>query len=72
MIDCELCQVQEFPFLITFCKSHPDEILVVSTEHKKEFNKYEKELIRKMFPGEEIRWIMNSIKNHAHCHIKIW
>jgi hypothetical protein len=69
--DCELCQTSAFPFLITFCRSHPDQILIVSTEHKPEFSEQEKGLIKKMFPDRTIRWEMRSIKDHAHAHISL-
>jgi len=70
MKKCKLCKTKEFPFLITFCHTHPDSILMVSTEHKKEFNGKEKELIERMFPTHKIRWKMNSIPDHAHAHLK--
>ena len=71
MVDCELCQVREFPFLLNFCKSHPNQLLVVGTEHRLEFTKTEKDLIKEMFPGNlyDIRWTMEKIPDHCHCHV---
>jgi hypothetical protein len=66
---CDLCKTYDFPFLITFCKSHPDQILLVGLGHKPGFDEEEKKLIRRMFPERNIRWEQRSIKDHAHCHI---
>ncbi len=66
---CDLCQEDTFSFYITFCRTHPDAVMVVSTEHKASFSPAEKALIRRMFPGRHIRWEQRSIPDHAHCHI---
>ena len=69
ILNCSLCDKGSFKFYVTFCRSHPDLPLVVSTSHKPEFSEEEKELIQKIFHGREIRWEQRTIKNHAHCHI---
>ncbi len=68
-MNCELCVVKAFPFLITYCDSHPAELLIISTEHKLEFSQGEKNLIQSIFPNRKIRWEMQSIKDHAHAHL---
>lgn len=68
-MSCPLCNKPTFKFYITFCRSHPDYPLIVSTIHKPEFSKEEKELIKKIFPNREIRWEMRSIPQHAHAHL---
>lgn len=67
--ECALCKWKNFPFLLAFCNSHPEYPLVVSTTHKKEFSKEEKEMIQRLFPENKIGWQMKSIPDHAHAHI---
>lgn len=70
-LSCELCEKDKFPFLITFCRTHPEQILIVSTKHKDEFDQAERAMIQKMFPEGVIRWEQQSVKDHAHCHVKL-
>lgn len=67
---CELCEKDSFDFYITFCRSHPDEILIVATHHRPNFTAMETAKIRKMFQNRKIRWEMRSVKDHAHAHIE--
>lgn len=67
---CPLCGPARFPFYITFCSSHPDTPLVVSTEHREEFTSEQREMIERLFPGRRIRWEQRSIPEHAHCHVE--
>lgn len=69
MTDCPLCKKQNFPFMITFCKSHPDHPLIISMTHKQQFTEEEKEIIKRLFPNNKIGWEMKSIPQHVHCHI---
>jgi hypothetical protein len=66
---CSLCKHETFKFYITFCWSHPDSPMVVSTTHKPHFSEEEKNLIKKMFPDKRIRWEPGDIPEHAHAHI---
>lgn len=68
-MSCPLCDKSTFKLYITFCWSHSDYPLIVSTTHKSEFSEEEKELIKKIFPNREIRWEMRSIPQHAHAHL---
>jgi hypothetical protein len=68
--DCDLCKVFNFPFILAFCKSHPDHPLIVSTEHKKEFTEEEKKMIQDIFKGREVVFTMKSIPDHAHAHVR--
>jgi len=68
-MSCDLCKWKNFPFLLAFCRSHPDHPLIVSTTHKKGFSQEEKDIIKRMFPDNEIGWEMKSIPDHSHCHI---
>lgn len=67
-MSCSLCS-NDFHFYIAFCRSHPDQILIVGIAHRPNFTDEEKELIKKMFPDRSIRWEMKSIPQHAHCHV---
>ena len=64
---CDLCG--SFPFYLTFCRTHTDTPLVVSTTHKPKFSNEERDMIRRLFPDHNIRFEMRSIPGHAHCHI---
>ncbi len=45
--------------------------MVVSTEHRAEFSRKEKEDIKRLFGDQyNIRWEMRDIPNHAHCHLE--
>ena len=69
-MNCPLCDKESFKFYITFCRTHKNTPLIVSTKHKIDFTEEEKEKIKKMFPNRKVRFEMKSIMNHAHCHIK--
>ncbi len=66
---CELCDKESFKFYITFCRTHKDMPMIVSTIHKPKFTEEEKEMIKKMFPNRKIIFEQQSIKTHAHAHL---
>lgn len=65
---CDLCKRNDFPFLLTFCRTC-NIPLVVSTQHKPNFSEEEKKMIQRLFPNRKIRFEMRNIKSHAHAHI---
>lgn len=67
---CDLCQLNKGTdgFILTICRTCGTP-MVVSREHRAEFEEWEKRLIRAMFPGSRIRWEPRQIEDHAHCHI---
>ena len=69
-MNCPLCNKSSFEFYITFCRTHKNIPLIVLTKHRSEFTQEEKEMIKNMFPDRHIRWEMQSILTHAHCHLE--
>lgn len=67
---CPLCEKETFRFYITFCRTHSNTPLIILTEHKPEFTEEDKEMIKKIFPNRKVRWVKQSIPEHAHCHIE--
>ena len=69
-MNCELCDLVKGKdgFVVTICNTCR-ETMPVSKEHKPEFSDAEKEMIRSLFKGREIRWEMRKEKSHVHCHI---
>lgn len=68
-MNCELCElVKSDGFVVTLC-NHCQIPMVISREHKPEFSEGEKEMIRGLFKGREIRWEQRKIRDHCHCHI---
>lgn len=72
---CRLCELAEGGtrgeregFIITICESCQIP-LIVSREHKSQFNREDMEKIELMFPNHRIRWGQRTIRDHAHCHI---
>ncbi len=70
MEDCPLCDKKSFKLYITFCKTHTDTPLIVSTEHKSKWTEEEERMIKNLFPNRKIRWSMQSLPNHVHCHLE--
>lgn len=69
--DCPLCDKESFSFYITYCKSHPDTPLVVSTKHEPKFSQSEKDIINRMFSEHfNVRFEMRSILDHSHAHLE--
>lgn len=82
MTDCELCNPKRitewvdklpagFDFYVFRCSTH-GEFMIVAKNHG-EWEPQEKKLVEMLrdilFPGKQIRWEQQSIKDHAHCHI---
>ena len=65
MSKCPLCEKKTFKFFLTFCQGHPDVPLIVSTEHKSNFNQEEINTIKRIFPMAQFD--MRSIPSHAHA-----
>lgn len=68
---CELCDLNSGKdgFIVTICNTC-NVPMVVSRQHKPEFDVDEMVLIGLMFQGAEIRWEQGHPEwKHAHCHI---
>jgi len=80
---CPLCNparvtawIEELPagfefFNVFRCETHHDFMIVA--KHHGQWQGHERKLVKMLsdilFPGKEIRWEMESIKDHAHCHV---
>lgn len=80
--NCELCDPKRetewidnipigFDFYVFRCRTH-HEFMIVSKHHGK-WNIGEKEQVESLrdilFPGKQIRWEQQTIKDHPHVHI---
>lgn len=78
---CELCRreniseiiYEDTEFWITYCKLHPDQVLIVSQRHESEFTSCQKEwikyFVKTRWKKATIRWKMRAYKDHAHCYV---
>lgn len=65
------CDLEDVTLSITFCREHPDQILVSTVDHRDEFTQTEINTIQKLAKtiSGRVRWVRNSIPDHAHIHI---
>lgn len=79
---CELCDPKRetewinnlpmgFDFNVFRCRTHHEFMIVA--KHHGQWEPGERELVEKLrdflFPGKEIRWEQQSIRDHPHVHI---
>lgn len=81
-MSCPLCKrkpimpviYEDDRFWITYCKVHKSCPMIVVKEHVPVFSESDIEWINKFvsskWPKAKIRFTMDSIKDHAHCHIE--
>jgi len=68
LTDCCLCDLKGSFLRVTIC-SHCGLLMLVHEDHRAEFTRAERAMIRMMFPRVKIRWRQRKIHDHAHCHL---